>query len=186
MRDGGTTFHEAILPLPLGNGWHPRKPQRLFTRTVAVTDFVGSATEVAVTPTDPDGTASGAAYVALAIVAFVTLPHADTPPVHPVMLQLTPFAAGSLPTVTENSWLPPVTTLTVGGEIVTEIGSAVGSVPQPQATASPRRPKAVPRMLVECLMRRASRYDSIATLSRIVRPLPFTPSIAGDPHAVLR
>ena|SRR5438046_1483443 len=118
-------------------------------------------------------------------VILVKLPLTAAPPVHPAMLQLTPFAAGSLVTAAEKSWLPPVTTLTVGGETVTEIGSAVGSVPQPQATARPRRPKAVPLVLIECLMRRTSRCDSIATLSRIVRPLPFIPSIADHPHAVL-
>src|SRR2546421_985042 len=121
-------------------------------------------------------------------VILVKLPHTAAPPVHSAMLQLTPFAAGSLVTAAEKSSLPPVTTLTVGGETVTEIGTDTGgvsSVPQPQATASPRRPKAVPLVLIECLMRRTSRYDSIATLSRIVRPLPFIPSIADHPHAVL-
>src|ERR1700756_1880207 len=106
--------------------------------TTDVNDFELSATDVAVTPGVPGGTIAGAVYVAAAFVILVRVPHAAAPPVHPEMLQLTPCAAGSLSTVAEKSWLPPVTTLTVGGETVTEIGTdtgGVGSVPQPQATA---------------------------------------------------
>src|SRR5437762_12462069 len=99
-------------------------------------------------------------------VILVKLPHTAAPPVHPAMLQLTPFAAGSLVTAAEESWLPPVTTLTVGGVTVTEIGSAVGSCPQPLATARPRRPTAVRPLLVACRIRRATRCHSAAPCCR--------------------
>ena len=141
--------HEAMRPLPLGNGLHPRRPQRLLTRTVAVTDFLGSAIDVAVTPTDPDGTARGAVYVALAIVTFVTLPHADAPPEHPVMVQVTPADVASFVTVAAKFWLPPAETLTVTGETVTEIvGPVGGSVAQAETRTTPASPKAMQVLLL--------------------------------------
>src|SRR2546425_6484492 len=88
-------------------------------------------------------------------VILVKLPHPAAPPVHPVMLQVTPCAAGSLVTVAEKSWLPPLTTLTAGGETVTEIGTETGgvaSVPQPQARASPKSPNAMQVVLLQRLM----------------------------------
>jgi len=75
------------------------------------------------------------------------------------MLQVTPFADGSLATVAEKLWLPPVAILTVGGETVTEIGTdtgtdtgGVGSVPQPQAMAGPKSPNAMQVVLLQRLM----------------------------------
>src|SRR5207247_4533723 len=59
--------------------------------------------------------------VALVFVTLVKLPHAAAPPLHPVMLQVTPLLLGSFVTVAVKSWTPLVRRLAEGGATATEI-----------------------------------------------------------------
>src|SRR5438309_447604 len=94
-----------------------------------------SLTEVAVTPSVPGGTVVGAVYVAVVLVTLLKVPQADAPPLHPVMLHVTPLLVGSFATVAAKSWLPLVRRLAVDGTTATEIAGppppgAVESEPQ--------------------------------------------------------
>jgi hypothetical protein len=87
--------------------------------TVAVADFVGSATLVAVIETvGVEGTVAGAVYVA--VLPFVAkVPH-DAGHAFPVRLQFTAVVGAPVPeTCAVNCALVPAVTETAAGEIVT-------------------------------------------------------------------
>src|SRR5206468_4343280 len=54
-------------------------------------------------------------------VTLLKLPHADGPPLHPVMLHVTPLLLGSFVTVAVKSWLALVRRLDERGTTATEI-----------------------------------------------------------------
>lgn len=86
--------------------------------TLALADFVASATLVAVTVTvEGVGTVAGAVYNAVVALDATIVPEVVFPPGIPLTLQAT-FAFSLLPfTVTVNSWAPDAGTLALVGEI---------------------------------------------------------------------
>ena len=86
--------------------------------TIAVEVRVGSATEVAVTVTDPDGTAAGAVYKPVAEIVPQVAPEQPVPESD----QVTPLFCESLVTVAENCLLRETFNEIVAGETLTETG----------------------------------------------------------------